>query len=112
MKSFQSGIANRKGQYIICGKAIWRNSKHETLYKKIAELKGQGQALAELHAESETKGDCPHAIGIVSDGEGGGCGLYDNVWTGNFYSKLYMMKSFASSLGTGKYDFFFDLIEL
>ena len=42
MKSFQSGIANRKGQYVICGKAIWRNSKHETLYKKIAELKGQG----------------------------------------------------------------------
>ena len=68
--------------------------------------------LTDLYVASETKGNCDHAMGIVSEGEGGECRLFDNTWTGNGNSKLYTMNSFASSLSNAQCCYFFNLTEL
>ena len=59
VNSFQSGLVNRKGQYVIRGKAKWKNVKHEaSCNRRSTKLEGQQGALAELYVDSETKGDC------------------------------------------------------
>ena len=98
MHSLKSGVVNRWGQYVVCGQAKRKSIRHESLCKKLAGLNGQEKLSADLYVASETKGNCDHAMGIVSEGEGGECRLFDNTWTGNGNSKLYTMNSFASSL--------------
>ena len=112
MHSFKSGIVNRRGQYVVCGQAKRKSVRHESLCKKLAGLNGQDNLSADLYVASETKGNCDHAMGIVSEGEGGECRLFDNTWTGNGNSKLYTMNSFASSLSNAQCCYFFNLIEL
>ena len=112
MNSFESGIVKRRGQYIICGQAKRNSIRHESLCKKLAGLSGQEKLLTDLYVASETKGSCDHAMGIVSEGEGGECRLFDNTWTGNGNSKLYTMNSFASSLSNAQCCYFFNLTEL
>ena len=112
MNSFESGIVKRRGQYIICGQAKRNSIRHESLCKKLAGLSGQEKLLTDLYVASETKGNCIHAMGIVNEGEGSECRLFDNTWTGNGNSKLYTMNSFASSLSNAQCCYFFNLTEL
>ena len=78
--NFKSSIADRKGQNVICGKAKWRNVKYDTLCKKVAK---KGQEVESRRSRGGVtklygiKGDCDHDMGIVSEGVGGNCRLYD-----------------------------------
>ena len=62
-----------------------------------------------MFIDNEVKGNCDHAVGIVSEGDGGECKLYDNTWT--VPVKSYTLPNFMSSLSSAKC-FFFNLIEL
>ena len=106
MNSFEFGIVKRRGQYVICGQAKRNSIRHESLCKKLAELNSQEKLSADLYVVSETIGNCDHAMGIVSESEGGECRLFDNTWTGNGNSKLYTMNSFASSLSNAQCCYF------
>ena len=109
MSSFEDGVVGKRGQYVVCGKAKWNNSKHLTLVKRLVKL-GEKEEQIKLYRESEAKGGCDHAMGIVSEGKGGECRLYDNTWNVDY--KLYSVSNFVSSLASAKCCFFFNLIEL
>ena len=109
MGDFAAGIVSKKGQYIVCGKAKRNSSKHVKLVKRVNDVVNKVEQI-KLFTDHEVKGSCDHAMGIVSEGDGGECKLYDNTWT--VPVKSYTLPNFMSSLSSAKCCFFFNLIEL
>ena len=79
------------------------------LVKRVNEIVNKVEQL-KVYTDHEVKGSCEHAMGIVSEGDGGDCKLYDNTWT--VPVKSYTLPNFMSSLSSANCCFFFNLIEL
>ena len=109
MRDFAAGIVSKKGQYIVCGKAKRNSCKHVKLVKRVNEIVNKVEQM-KVYTDHEVKGSCDHAMGIVSEGDGGECKLYDNTWT--VPVKSYTLPNFMSSLSSANCCFFFNLIEL
>ena len=56
------------------------NSKHVKLVKRVIDVVDKVEQI-KVFTDHEVKGRCDHAMGIVSEGDGGECKLYDNTWT-------------------------------
>ena len=109
MGDFAAGIVSKKGQYIGRGKAKRNSSKHVKLVKRVIDVVDKVEQI-KVFTDHEVKGSCDHAMGIVSEGDGGDCKLYDNTWT--VPVKSYTLPNFMSSLSSAKCCYFFNLIEL
>ena len=109
MRDFAAGIVSKKGQYIVCGKAKRKSNKHVNLVKRVIDLDDRVKQI-KVFTDNEVKGNCDHAMGIVSEGDGGDCKLYDNTWT--VPEKSYTLPNFMSSLSSAKCCYFFNFIEL
>ena len=74
MRDFAAGIVSKKGQYIVCGKAKRKSNKHVNLVKRVIDLDDRVKQI-KVFTDNEVKGNCDHAMGIVSEGDGGDCKL-------------------------------------
>ena len=50
----------------------------------------------EVYVQNEMSGVSDHAMGVVSEGAGGECRLYDNTW--NVSHKLFSMENVINTL--------------
>ena len=100
MKDFAAGIVSKKGQYVVCGKAKRNSDKHVKLVKRVSDVSDKVK---------QVKGNCDHAMGIVSEGDGGECNSYYNSWT--VPEKSYTLPNFMSSLSSARCCYLFNLIE-
>ena len=109
MRDFAAGIVSKKWQYIVCGKAKRKSNKHVKLVKRVIDVVDKVKQI-KVFTDNEVKGNCDHAMGIVREGYGGDCKLYDNTWT--VPEKSYTLPNFMRSLSSAKCCYFFNLIEL
>ena len=109
LKSIMKGVVSRRGQYIVLGKARWNNRKHGAFVKRVCKLKNLDDAIVE-YVQNEISGASDHAMGVVSEGAGGECRLYDNTW--DVSHKLFSMENVTSSLVRASQCYFFELIEV
>ena len=109
MESFAASIVSKKGQYVLCGKAKRNSNKRVKLVKRVIDVVDKVRQI-KVFIDNEVKENCDHAMGIVSEGDGGECKLYDNTWT--VPEKSYTLPNFMSSLSSAKCCYFFNLIEL
>ena len=101
MESFAAGIVSKKGQYVVCGKAKRNSNKHVKLVKRVTDVVNKVKQIK----VNEVKGNCDHAMGIVSEGDGGECKLYDNTWT--VPEKSDTLPNFMSNPSRAKFCYFF-----